>query len=971
MTDKYIKNNGSGNFKVTVPFEINTYSSWSIKTKVVMPSQIDNCVLITTNETNKSNKNNFVLSLSDRHLVLDLSYDGETYAEHQQSPLVLDINKTYYIKLEFNGESYIVSVSIDDTTYENYIAINSYSLLYSNSAYVIFIPEVESTYFNGKLDISSTEISGDNTTLFDGSIVTSSGYYNNGVTITDGVVSNFSDINYIQCNGIELNDNYIKIITRINLSDVTTKQTLIYNGIDSEIYIRAGKVWLFDEVNQNSSLQTNTDYYIGYLYKKNDVTSQYEHSLYYMKDTGFYTSFNDLPDFENFTNSISDNIKKPIYLWNKVGSKILNQNVFKSSIYLGSNKTNYLRGTLDLNNTIISNNIVTCKVTKLGYIPYTKTKVLNQISETISPELSKLEKLVVSAQNTDSQSISNVTVTFDINKLNNNQSYYQVDPNEPNCIYVLPDTEVSFKVNAVGYEEKSETVVVSETVTHTTNYISTLGKLVTLTVNVTDELGADVTSTSQINFTTTSPTSYIISGNQIQVVSGSTVYYNVYNASYKRSPETGNTSVVMGLTDKIESVTLYLYSLTVNSSTSGATVTLSAAGYTTVSGTNTATIKVKNNTRVTWTLHKTGYDDKTDKITVYNSDIVTTKSLAATQVNLTVQPTPSTATVKIYNSGTLIKTGVGTTIATVDYGSNLTYRIEATGCNSYDGSVNNITTNTTKSHTLTVSITIVTTPSNASVTKSSGSGTLSGKTWTANYNATATLTISRDCFASKSISVTALPSNSYSVSLDVSVSKSGNFTETTFTVPTARTLNFNVKGGGSDYYINNFSGTSYHNYLNGGVVTATLNAAANSTIKFRTLLGGSQGAYHGGNGIAVYYNNNLILVAPGSGGGTTVSTINQTSYYVNGGGGYDGGAASNPDPTGTNWYWQNGTSLTGNYNKASKPSGVLCYGQAYQATKCLGGTGYANTTYVQNVQAQNGVNGTSGNSGTDSITITQ
>ena len=968
MANKYIKNNGNGNFKVNIPFEINTYDTWSVETKIAISNQLNDCVLMTTEETDGSNKNNFKVDILNQHLVLSISLNGDTYIT-AQSGYILNINNTYYIKLSFSGTTYTVDVSTDGTTYTTYAFIENSYKLYSNSANVIFIPTIDSTYFNGKLDINSTKLIGDSTTIFNGEDTNSSGYYNHNTTINSGIVSGFSENNYIQCNGFELN-NYVKIITRINLNNVTSRQTLIYNGNNYEIYIRSGKIWLFDETGQqSSSLQINKNYYIGYIYSKN-VSSQFQHELYYMEDTGYYSSFSELPDFENFTNAISDNVKKPVYTWNKVGSKILDENVFKGSIYLGSNKNTYLNGTIDLNNTIISNNVATYKLTKLGYIPYVGTKVLNQSLEKINPELSKLEKLVITAQDTDSQPINNISVTFNTNGLN----YYQLDPNEPNCIYVLPGTQVSFKVNSVGYNENNESVTVVETQDHITNYISILGTLVTLTINVTNEDDVDVTNSCTFNFSTNSQVSYV-QNNTIQVVSGSDVYYNIYHPDYKRYPVSGNAEIRMGLTDQTENVELSYYSLTVNSSTSGATVTLSATGYTTVSGLNTATIRVKKNTRVTWLLQKTGYDNKTNEIVVLN-DTVSQQSLSPSQVTLTVQPTPNTATVKIYNNGTLIKTGTGNTSATVDYGSNLTYTITANGCNTYNGTVNNITENTTKNNKVTVTIPITTTPYDASVTNTTGSGAT--KYWTADYGTTSTLTVSKDCFASQNISVVALPGNNYNANLSVNVNKSGNFSETTFTVPSARTLYITLNGGGNEYYIYNSQGTSTHKYLNGGIVTAALNVNANSRIKFKVLQGGGlyQSNYHGGHGIALYYNDNLVLVAPGSGGGMMYNTLGHTTYYYYGGGGYDGGASANQTSSGaTNIYAESGTSLTGNYNKALTPANVLCYGQACGNSGTffygLGGTGYVNNSYISNYNSENGVYGTSGHHGNNEIIITE
>ena len=303
MTNKYIRNNGNGNFKVTVPFEINTYNSWFVETKIAVTNTLSNCVIMTTEETDGSNRKNFKVEIENEHLKLSLSYNGNTYITETSSN-ILNLNNIYYIKLEFTGVDYILSKSLDGIIYENYIVINNNAKLYSNSVNVIFIPTIDGTYFNGKLDINSTKLIGNSSTIFDGSTASSSGYLNKDVIIVDNIASSFSQNNYIQYNGFELKD-YVKIIMHINITDPNTKQILLYNNNNSELYIDNKQLCLKlddTEIRSLSNLTTG-NYYIGYVCSKNNQTQNYEHKLYYMLDDGFYSDYTKLPDFS--INSIS------------------------------------------------------------------------------------------------------------------------------------------------------------------------------------------------------------------------------------------------------------------------------------------------------------------------------------------------------------------------------------------------------------------------------------------------------------------------------------------------------------------------------------------------------------------------------------------------------------------------------------------------------------------------------------------
>ena len=456
MVNKYIRNSGNGNFKILIPFEINTYSTWLIKYKITTANSINDSVLITTEETSGVEKKNFTLKLNDNHLILQLSYDGNTYTEVSQSSLLLDINSVYYIKLGFDGTDYTVSVSTDDLSYTNYIVINSTEILYSDSAYIIFIPTKDSTYFNGGLDIDSIEVEADSNTLFDGSSSENSGYYNKNVNIVDGVASNFSTSKYIQCNGFELTD-YVKGIIHLNITDSLTKQTILFNGDNSEIYIMNNKIFLNISNQSIESPISTGNYYIGYLCKKNNITKNFEHSLYYIVDDGYYNDYTELPDFE---------IIYGINPWTAINTITYQTNVFKNGIYIGSNKTNYFLGTIDLNNTILSNNVVTYSIAKPSlftkespdtrcYVPVSGTRLLNTSTTSIDGvTLDQMIKLSVSAEDYYDHlpiSQSNFDITYTSTNSDFKSDYYK-ETSAKNIIYTLPGSDVTYEIkNLPGY----------------------------------------------------------------------------------------------------------------------------------------------------------------------------------------------------------------------------------------------------------------------------------------------------------------------------------------------------------------------------------------------------------------------------------------------------------------------------------------------------------------------------------------
>ena len=544
MSNKYIKNNGNGNFRVTVPFEINTYNSWSITTKIVTPEIFENCTLINTVDFDGNDIKSFKLDLNNAgHLTLCLSTDGNTYDYNLLSSNALEPNnQAYYIEVAWSGTMYTVKVSTNNINWVTFIQQDSTSILYSNLVYIDFIPTIDSTYFSGKLNISATKLikraSGDsyNVVIFSGDTASNIGYVNHGVTINNGIASDFDTDKYIVCNGIDLSD-YVKIITKVHVNSYQNKvnHPIVTNLNRQGIFVNNDGLGLSlttdgrEITGRYNQIILGKDYYIGYIFQLDNGV--YKHSLYYLQDDGYYNDYTKLPDF-------NDTCIKPWTLGISVDS---DENIFKNLIYLGSNKTYYLDGTIDVSNTIISNNIVTYNVSNPRlteikspatrcYIPEVGTKIINSQGESIEGiTLEPMVKFSINAQDSDEQypiDLTNATISYSVTNSNygTNTVYYYKQTTDKTTIYVLPGSNVTYSIsNVVAYANASKTI--SNVTNDTIDTIDlTCNLYYTFTITVRNYMNIDVTANSTFVLKSGITTS---STNTIQVKYGRTVSYEV------------------------------------------------------------------------------------------------------------------------------------------------------------------------------------------------------------------------------------------------------------------------------------------------------------------------------------------------------------------------------------------------------------------------------------------------------------
>lgn len=549
MSNKYIKNNGNGNFKVTVPFEINTYNSWSVITKIVTPENFEDCTLINTTDIDGNDIKSFKLDLNSAgHLILSLSINGTSYDYNLLSSSILETNnQVYYINVSWSGTMYTVKVSTNNIDWISFIQQDISDALSANLVYVNFIPSIDSEYFKGKLDINSTQLikktssDSESVTIFSGDTASQSGYLNYGATIVDNIASGFDTDKYIVCNGIELKD-YVTIITKIHVNNYQyeVNHPIVTNLNRQGIFVNNGRLGLslttdgreiIGSYGPTSQIAWGKDYFIGYVFKLDNGV--YKHSLYYLQDDGYYNNYAELPDF-NAT------CIKP---WISGGSVNSDENIFKNLLYIGSNKVNYLDGTIDLNNTIISNNVVTYSVSKPSltsisspnircYIPEVGTRVLSAPSTSIEDiELSPMVKFSINAQDIDEQypiDLTNATITYSVTNSNYGSTYYK-QTTDKTTIYVLPGSDVTYYVsNVLAYANASKTV--SNVTTDTTDTIDlTCNLYYTFKINATDSQGFNMNAESTFKITYDNVTSYT---DTLQVKYGRPVSYEVYSSRY-------------------------------------------------------------------------------------------------------------------------------------------------------------------------------------------------------------------------------------------------------------------------------------------------------------------------------------------------------------------------------------------------------------------------------------------------------
>ena len=234
--------------------------------------------------------------------------------------------------------------------------------------------------------------------------------------------------------------------------------------------------------------------------------------------------------------------------------------------------------------------------------------------------------------------------------------------------------------------------------------------------------------------------------------------------------------------------------LTINPSPSDATVILTATGYTQTGN----SITVKHGTNVTYRVSKSGYTTVTNTISVIDDSTLPVSLL--NQYVLTIDPIPQNATVTLTATG-FVQSGNS---IIVDPNTIVHYSVSKEG---YVTQQNDITVNSTQTIAVSLSlarhtITINPTPSDATVTFSTG--TVSGKTCTVDYGTQVTYTVSKSSYTTQSATITVTSDRTINVTLPYTpyspnqvLFESGTAGTSTLNLLVRGTYNVILVGGGS------------------------------------------------------------------------------------------------------------------------------------------------------------------------------
>lgn len=321
--------------------------------------------------------------------------------------------------------------------------------------------------------------------------------------------------------------------------------------------------------------------------------------------------------------------------------------------------------------------------------------------------------------------------------------------------------------------------------------------------------------------------------------------------------------------------------ITVTPIPSNATVTLSATGYSTVSGTGTRSIIVAPNVTVNFSVSYSG-TTKTGSIFADRSKTFTV-SLSSTAYTLTITTVPANATVIIEAEGSrrVINS------VTLSSGSSYEYEVSAPNYDSATGS-GTLTANTTLNVSLldaTGTLIINPTPSNATVQITANGTTTTGNSRNLIYGTAYTYSVS----ASNYTTTTGSGTFSGDTTLDVTLIPV-NYTLTINTIPSNATVQ--ITSGGSttsgktrsipygSSYSYTVSASGYTSKSGSGIISAnaSISVGLNSS---STTVSSSGTSTITLNSPATY---SLIIVAGGA-GGAAIDSLGSSSTCVGGGSG--------------------------------------------------------------------------------------
>lgn len=296
----------------------------------------------------------------------------------------LNTNTWYWVRYKYNGTSYTVDYSTDNTNWINQITVTPSTpiamYVANNKPYIGYHYGYYDEYWKGQINLSETKIKINDILFFDGSNYRTQGLYNRNCTITSGIASGFSksDGNY----------KYIDL----NAGPYTENNAINFKAIMRVLYIESNNAYYQDLVCRSSGndrnigvdsnnktfcfyngsyhyftktlLTTNTWYWLGWTW--NNTT----YKFYLLKDDGTYSSYKQLPAFDKWSSELTIND---------------NNNIFGNNIRLGCNTVGddwdgqrYWHGSIDLSNSVMGDNVINWSVAKEGFISQFGCEAINQ-----------------------------------------------------------------------------------------------------------------------------------------------------------------------------------------------------------------------------------------------------------------------------------------------------------------------------------------------------------------------------------------------------------------------------------------------------------------------------------------------------------------------------------------------------------------------------------------------------------------
>ena len=546
---------------------------------------------------------------------------------------------------------------------------------------------------------------------------------------------------------------------------------------------------------------------------------------------------------------------------------------------------------------------VTYTVSKNKYTPKSGSVIMSNVEKTVDVSLTK-ENYTITINPTPSTATVTLTAS----------GYTQ----SGNSITVPADTVVDYSVSA----DKHITQTGAITADKTKSVSVELVKLITITVN-------PIPSDATVTLRAPDMPEYTQSGNSITIPSTTYAQFYVDREGYQSK----NGGWLSNQFSEDHTATIELtplnYTLSVTPTPSDATVTLTAAGYT-QSGNS---ITVPYTTNVSYEVAKTHYGTKTGTKSVTKDENINV-SLTKNQYTITVNPTPSNATVSLTATGFAQS---GNSI-TVDALTTVNYTVSASKYVSKSGTItaDNSKTVDVSLAKETYKLTVNPTPSDATVTLTASGYTQSGNSITVPADTSVAYSITKTGYASQSGNVVVDTANkTLNVTLVSVQTEPEIITATTTKTLDAGTYRYIVVGAGggggrgvgvafSRAYDIRGAGGGGSGYAKVGTFTTT-----GESVTFTVGSGGVTSSTASGiatdGGASSIKGSKLGTIATANGGIGGSGSQGGAPYGNGGNGGSGGGAGGYSSRSGNNTYSAGGPGGIGGYNGitySDRPAGT-------------------------------------------------